>query len=287
VFVKPFRYERAESLAHACDLLRASDGGAKAIAGGQSLLPMMNLGLLDLDSVIDVSHVQDAREAHEDDGYVVLAALTRHRDLERDPVVAARQPLLAEAVRWVGSPRVRTRGTLGGSLAHSDPAAELPLAMIAVGAEYTLTDGRAERVVRADEFHVTYFTSALADDELVASVRVPALGPGWGWGFAEVARRKGDFALVAAAALARVADGRVVEARLALGGVGERAVRMGAIEAAATGASVEELPDRIGPVEGIQPVTDTSASAEHRRHLSRVLAVRALADAVRRGGEAA
>ena len=287
MFVKPFRYERAESLAHACELLRAADGGAKAIAGGQSLLPMMNLGLLDLDAVIDVGHVGDARGVREDDGYVVLGALTRHRDLERDPVVAARQPLLAEAVRWVGSPRIRTRGTLGGSLAHSDPAAELPLAMIAVGAEYTLTDGRAERVVRADEFHVTYFTSALADDELVASVRVPALGPGWGWGFAEVARRKGDFALVAAAALARVADGRVVEARLALGGVGERAMRMGAIEAAATGASVEELPDRVGPVEGIAPVTDTSASAEHRRHLSRVLAVRALADAVRRGGEAA
>ena len=287
MFVKPFRYERAESLAHACELLRGAGGGAKAIAGGQSLLPMMNLGLLDLDAVIDVGHVDDARGVREDDGYVVLGALTRHRDLERDPVVAARQPLLAEAVRWVGSPRIRTRGTLGGSLAHSDPAAELPLAMIAVGAEYTLTDGRAERVVRADEFHVTYFTSALADDELVASVRVPALGPGWGWGFAEVARRKGDFALVAAAALARVADGRVVEARLALGGVGERAMRMGAIEAAATEASIDELPDRIGPVEGIAPVTDTSASAEHRRHLSRVLAVRALADAVRRGGEAA
>ncbi|MGZ4132317.1 MAG: FAD binding domain-containing protein [Actinomycetota bacterium] len=287
MFVKPFRYERAESLAHACELLRAADGGAKAIAGGQSLLPMMNLGLLDLEAVVDVGHVEGAGGVRADDGYVVLGALTRHRDLERDPVVAARQPLLAEAVRWVGSPRIRTRGTLGGSLAHSDPAAELPLAMIALGAEYTLTDGRAERVVRADEFHVTYFTSALADDELVASVRVPALGPGWGWGFAEVARRRGDFALAAAAALARVADGRVVEARLALGGVGERAMRMGAIEAAATGAGVEELPDRIGPVEGIAPVTDTSASAEHRRHLSRVLAGRALADAVRRGGEAA
>jgi CO/xanthine dehydrogenase FAD-binding subunit len=287
VFVKPFRYERAESLAHACDLLRAADGGAKAIAGGQSLLPMMNLGLLDLEAVVDVGHVADARGVREDDGYLVLGAATRHRDLERDPVVAARQPLLTAAVGWVGSPRIRTQGTLGGSLAHSDPAAELPLAMVALGAEYTLTDGRAERVVRADEFHVTYFTNALVDDELVASVRVPALGPGWGWGFAEVARRKGDFALVAAAALARVADGRVVEARLALGGVGERAMRMGAIEAAATGASVEELRDRIGPVEGIAPVTDTSASAEHRRHLSRVLAVRALADAIRRGGEAA
>jgi CO/xanthine dehydrogenase FAD-binding subunit len=287
LFVKPFRYERADSLGHACELLRQYGGAAKAIAGGQSLIPMMNLGLLDLEAVVDVSRVNEARGVREDDGFLVLGPLTRHRDLERDPLVIRRQPLLAEAVRWVGSPRIRTRGTLGGSLAHSDPAAELPLAMTTLGAEYTLTDGTRERVVRADEFHVTYFTSALAADEMMASVRVPAMGPGWGWGFAEVSRRRGDFALVAAAALARVADGRVVESRLALGGVGERALRMGALEASVVGASGEDVAERIVSVEGIDPVTDTATSAEHRRHLARVLAVRALTDAVRRGGEAA
>jgi carbon-monoxide dehydrogenase medium subunit len=195
--------------------------------------------------------------------------------------------MLAEAARWIGNGRIRNRGTLGGSLAHSDPAAELPLAMVALGAEYELTDGTATRSVRADEFHQSYFTTALADDELIALVRAPALGPAWGWGFVEVSRRLGDFALVAAAALARVADGRVVEARLALGGVGERPMRFGAIEAAASGAAAGDLTDRIGPIDDIAPVTDTNATAEHRTHLSRVLAIRALTDAIRRGGEAA
>lgn len=287
MFVKPFRYERAQSMAEACDLLRAHDGGAKVLAGGQSLLPMMNFGLLDLEAVIDVSHVDEGRGVHEDDGYLVIGATTRHRELVASEAIRGRQPMLAAAAGWIGSARIRTRGTLGGSLSHSDPAAELPLAMTALGADYTLTDGIATRTVRADEFHVSYFETALGPDELLASVRVPALGPGWGWGFAEVSRRRGDFALVAAAALARVADGRVVESRLALGGVGERAMRMGAIESAVTGASADELGARIGPVEGIEPVTDTSASAEHRRHLARVLAIRALDDAIRRGGETA
>jgi CO/xanthine dehydrogenase FAD-binding subunit len=287
VFVKPFRYERAASLAHAAELLRSFGGEAKAIAGGQSLLPMVNLGLLELETVVDLAHADDGREIRKAGGFLELGALLRHRDIERDPIIAADQPLLAAAVGWVGSPRIRVRGTLGGSLAHSDPAAELPLAMIALGAEYTLTDGETQRVVRADEFHVTYFTSALAEHELVSSVRVPILGHGWGWGFAEVARRKGDFALVAAAALARVADGRVVEARLALGGVGERAVRIGAAESAVTGAAAVEIPERIGSIEGLEPVTDTSATADHRRHLAGVLALRAMDDAVRRGGEAA
>lgn len=285
MFVKPFRYERAGSLGEACDLLRASAGGAKVIAGGQSFLPMMNLGLLDPDTVIDIGAIDGIRGVTEDGGYLEIGALARHRDLERDPLIASRQPLLAEAARWVGSPRIRTRGTLGGSLAHSDPAAELPLVMTAIGAGYRLTDGTTERVVRADEFHVSYFTNALGEDELLASVRVPTLGPGWGWGFAEVARRKGDFALVAAAALARVADGRVIEARLALAGVGERATRIGAIESALTGAAVTDLDERIGAVEGIEPASDTMASAEHRRHLARVLTIRAVSDAIARGGE--
>ncbi len=155
--------------------------------------------------------------------------------------------------------------------------------MTALGAEYTLTNGSAERTLPADEFHLSYFTSALAEDELLASVRVPVLGPGWGWGFAEVARRKGDFALASAAALARVAEGRVVEARLALGGVHERPMRFGAVESAVTEATADELDGRIGPIEGLEPMSDTSASGGHRAHLARVLAVRALTDAVRRG----
>lgn len=282
MFVKPFRYERAESLAHACDLLRSAEGYAKVIAGGQSLIPLMNLGLLELDLVVDISRV-DERSASLEDGYLTIGALVPHAGLLMPGPTIAAQPLIPAAVAWIGSSRIRNRGTLGGSLAHSDPSAELPLVMTALGAEYTLTNGTSERTMSADEFHVSYFTSALADDELLASVRVPVLGPGWGWGFAEVARRKGDFALASAAALARVADGRVVEARLALGGVHERPMRFGAVESAISGATADELDARVGPIEGLAPVSDTSASSEHRAHLARVLAVRALTDAVKRG----
>jgi carbon-monoxide dehydrogenase medium subunit len=283
MFVKPFRYRRADSLAAAADALREAGGGAKVIAGGQSLLPMMNLGLLDLEAVIDVSHVGEARGITPDgDGHLRIGALTRHRDVEADPLILASQPLLAAAASNVGSPRIRSRGTLGGSLAHSDPAAELPLAMIALGASYELTDGTSVRTLPADEFHLSHFTTALEEDELLASVRVPKLGPGWGWGFLEVSRRPGDFAIVAVAALVRTANGEIVESRLALGGVAERPLRMGAIESSVTGAHAEDLHDRIGPIEGLDPVTDTSASAEHRRHLARVLTVRAFIDACRR-----
>jgi carbon-monoxide dehydrogenase medium subunit len=283
VFVKPFRYERAASLADAAAMLREAAGSAKVLAGGQSLLPMMNLGVLDLEALIDVSHVENGRGIGREDGYLSVGALTTHGELEHDPAIGAGQPLVAEAARWIGSSRIRARGTLGGSLAHSDPAAELPLAMVVAGATYELTDGATNRSVPATEFHESYFTTALADDELIERVRVPVLGPGWGWGFAEVSRRRGDFALCAAAALVRMADGRIVESRLGLAGVGDRPMRLGAVEIAVEGADAAMLADRIGPLEGLEPASDVSATAEHRRHLARVLAVRALTDAVARG----
>ncbi|MBI3648267.1 MAG: xanthine dehydrogenase family protein subunit M [Actinobacteria bacterium] len=287
MFVEPFRYERAESLSDACARLRDSGGTAKLVAGGQSLLPMMNLGLVELDVLIDVSRVTEARGVVEEEGYLRIGALTRHRDLETDPLVARHQPLLAAAARHVGNARVRNRGTVGGSLAHADPSAELPLAMTCLGAEYELIDGALARVVPAHEFHVSSFTTELADHEVLASVRVPTLGPGWGWGFQEVSRRPGDFAIVAAAALVRTAGGEMVESRVALGGASDRPIRLGAVEASVTGARAEDLEARIGPVEGLDPVTDTNATAEHRRRLARVLAVRVLADACRRADEAA
>jgi len=287
VFTRPFRYERAGSLVGASEALRASEGTARILAGGQSLLPMINLGLLEVGALVDVSRLTEHRDVGEDDGFLEIGALIRHRDVVAHPLLLRHQPLLPEAARHVGSARIRNRGTLGGSLTHCDPAAELPLAMVALGAEYKLVDAGGTRSVRADEFHVSYFTSALEPAEVLASVRVPKLGPGWGWGFAEVSRRPGDFALVAAAALVRTAGGEVVESRVALGGVSERPLRLGAVEASLGGGRPDELEARVGAIQGLDPVTDTSASADHRRHLARVLTLRAVADACRRAEDAA
>jgi len=267
VYVKPFRYERAASLTEAADALRALDGGGRLIAGGQSLMPMMNLGLVEVDAVVDISRAEESRGVAEDGGYLRIGALTRHRELERDPLVAAHQPLLAAAASNVGSARVRNRGTLG--------------------ATYEVTNGRETRSVPVQEFHVTYFTTSLADDEVIAAARVPKIGPGWGWGFVEVSRRPGDFAIVAAAALVRLAGGEIVESRLVLGGVSERPLRLGGVESSLTGARAADVPERVPEIDGLEPMTDTSATGVHRKHLSRVLAIRALQNACARAEEAA
>jgi carbon-monoxide dehydrogenase medium subunit len=287
VYVKPFRYERADTLADAAEALRSHEGGARLIAGGQSLMPMMNLGLVEVDAVVDISRVAEPRGVTDDDGYLRIGALTRHRELERDPLVSTHQPLLASAARNVGSARVRNVGTLGGSLAHSDPAAELPLAMTTLGATYEVTNGGETRTVPVEDFHVTYFTTSLGEDDVLAAVRVPKLGPGWGWGFVEVSRRPGDFAIVAASALVRLAGGEIVESRVVLGGVSERPLRLGAVESSLTGARASDVPKRVPEIEGLEPMTDTSATGAHRKHLSRVLAIRALQDACARAEEAA
>jgi CO/xanthine dehydrogenase FAD-binding subunit len=287
MFTRPFGFERADRLADACELLRAHGEGAKVIAGGQSLLPLVNLGLAQPDVVIDISRADDGREVSSADGYLTVGALMTHARLAADPLAASGQPLLGAAARRIGNARVRNRGTLGGSLAHSDPAAELPLVMVALGATYEITDGRESREVRAEEFHLGFLTTQLAEDELVVAARVPTLGPGWGWSFQEVSRRDGDFALAAAAALVRIAGGVIVESRVAVGAVSDRPVRLADVEIALSGATAGEIDDRVGPIRGISPVSDTGASAGYRAHLCRVLVMRALAEASSRSGEAA
>jgi CO/xanthine dehydrogenase FAD-binding subunit len=287
MFTRAFRFERADRLAQACDLLREHGEGAKVIAGGQSLMPLVNLGLVQPEVVIDISRADGGREVSVADGFVTVGALMTHARLAGDPVAARCQPLLGAAARKIGNARVRARGTLGGSLAHSDPAAELPLVMVAVGGVYSVTDGRQSREVKAEEFHLGFLTTQLAEDELVVSARVPALGPGWGWSFQEVSRRDGDFALAAAAALVRMAGGVIVESRVAVGGVADRPVRLADVEISLSGAGAGDLSDRIGPLQGIRPASDTGASADYRARLCRVLVARALAQAAARSQEAA
>jgi CO/xanthine dehydrogenase FAD-binding subunit len=300
MFVKPFHYLRAQSVEEAVRLL-SENSDAKLLAGGQSLMPLINLGLAQVDAVIDISPIVSLEGVTLETGdrpagqsqaadELRIGALTRHRTLELDQTVRKSQPLLAEAVRHVGNPRVRNLGTLGGSLAHNDPAAELPLVMQVLDAECTVSNGGGTRTVPADEFFVSPFTTALHEDELLVSVRVPPLLDGWGWGFHEFALRTGDFAIVAAAAIARCSsgpDGRengVIESvRAGLAGVADRAIRCRAFEAAAWVVEVDKLEDVAEAVEDdIDPVDDPLASAAYKRHLARVLTVRAVRDACRR-----
>jgi carbon-monoxide dehydrogenase medium subunit len=287
MFTRPFSFERADHWAGACDLLRQHGEGAKVIAGGQSLMPLVNLGLVQPEVVIDISRAVAGRHVSLVDGYLTVGALMTHARLAADSLAAEAQPLLGAAAMKIGNARVRGRGTLGGSLAHSDPAAELPLVMVALGAVYEITDGHGSREVKAEEFHLGFLTTALAADELVVAARVPRLGPGWGWSFQEVSRRDGDFALAAAAVLVRIADGVIVESRVAVGGVSDRPLRLADVEIALTGAAVGQVRDRLGPIQGIRPVSDTSASSGYRAHLCRVLVARALAEAGSRSEEAA
>lgn len=289
MFVKPFRYVAVRSVEEACATLEQHGADAKILAGGQSLIPMLNFGLLELGIVVDIGRVPGLDGIAERNGSLRIGALTRHRDVERSEAVRASQPLLAEAVRHVGNPRVRNRGTVGGALAHNDPAAELPLAMAVLGAEYEVSDGRGTRTLSAADFPVTFFTTQLAESELLTSVAVPKLGPGWGWGFHEFSRRPGDFAVVAAAAVARCEGDVIREIRVGLCGVADRAVRCRAFEEGAPGVRVADVPGLADAVNGeIEPVSDTSGSAAYRRHLARVLTARAVADACRRSrGEVA
>lgn len=282
MFVRPFRYVRAESAADACDLLRRHGEGAKVLAGGQSLLPMINSGLVDVDILVDISRIPDLCGVEMAAGYLTFGASTRHADLAADPVVRQAQPLLAEAARFIGNPRVRNRGTLGGSLAHADPAAELPLALTALGATLEVTDGPESRELRAEDFAVSFLSTRLRADELLTRVQVPVLGAGWGWSFKECSRRQGDFAIVAVAAALSARDGQVLEARVAAAGVSERPVRLGAVEAALSGASRDELPGRVALVREVDPPGDAAGSSEYRRHLLTVLVRRALDEAFAR-----
>lgn len=282
MLTRPFDYQAVEHLSDACPLLRGHGEAAKVVAGGQSLLPMVNLGLVQPGVVVDVSRAVDRREIEAEDGYVRVGALVTHARMAADPLLARAQPLLGAAAARIGNARVRVRGTLGGSLAHSDPAAELPLVMVALGASYELVDGTGAREVRAEEFHAGFLTTVLEPDELVAGARVPALGPGWGWGFQEVSRRQGDFALVAVAALVRVAAGAVAESRVAIAGVSDRPLRLAEIEVALAGAEPGAVGARlrsVGPLSRLTPRTDTNATASHRTHLVGVLLRRALEDA--------
>ncbi len=281
----PFEYVRAESEAQALETLARHGADAKVLAGGQSLVPLLNLRLVRPALVLDVNAVPGLDRLEERDGELRLGALVRLRALER--WAARRAPLLAAALRLVGHPAIRARGTAVGSLVHADPAAELPAIFRCCDGTLVVRSARGgERRLAADQLYLAPLTTALREDELAVEARFALPAPGTGWGFAEVARRHGDFALVGCAALlTRGGDGRVARARLGLFGVGPTPVRATAAEEVLAGGP--PTPERLraaaaAAAAGLEPDGDLHATADYRRRVAAVLAGRTLADAVAR-----
>ena len=293
----PFRYARASSLAEAIALLAAGHGDAKVLAGGQSLVPMLNMRLVRPAVLVDVNGLHELIGiTPTPDGGLRIGALTRHAELAASPVVIERASLLAEAARHVGHAAIRNQGTLGGSLAHADPAAELPAALVALDARVHVTGPRGAREIAADALFLGLLTTALEPDEILTAIEVPAQPPGWG--FVEIARRPGDFALAGVAAVVHVgrpltlpspphggegaSEARCEMVRLVGFGVGDRPVRLTRAERLLASAPLDaETAARAGAAAGpdCDPPSDVHGSADYRRHLATVLAERALLQA--------
>ena len=264
----PFDYVRADSADAALAALAEHGDEAKLLAGGQSLLPLMKLRLAMPAVVVDVSRATDLAGVRRDGDDIVVGALTRHCDVANDPTVKAELPLLAHAASLVGDPQVRHRGTIGGSVAHADPSADLPTALLALGASYVVRGPNGERVVAADEFGTGFLETVLEPDELLAEIRVPTGVDSWG--YEKFTRRAIDWATVAVAVVRRGGDTTV-----ALGNMGATVLRAAGVESAlAAGASAEEAAAHAD--EGTSPGNDVTASSDYRRHLAKVLTGRAL-----------
>jgi CO/xanthine dehydrogenase FAD-binding subunit len=283
-----FDYVVADSVEMAAAALAEAGSDAKIIAGGQSLVPMLNFRLLRPSVLVDINRIAGLAGIAETGNAIRVGALTRHYQLETSPVVARHLPVLSCAMTHVAHLAIRNRGTIGGSLSHADPAAELPMMALLLGAELDIASTSGKRTVAARDFLLGALTVDLAAGDIVTEIALPKLPPNTGWGFEEVARRSGDFALAAVAVTLTASDGAITQARIALTGVGPTASRAAKAEALLVGHALEpRLTSRvIGAVRAaIEPATDLHASSDYRRHLAGVLTGRALAAAWRRAGE--
>jgi CO/xanthine dehydrogenase FAD-binding subunit len=281
----PFDYHAPQSAAEALELLGRYGAEARLLAGGQSLVPLLNFRLSAPAVIVDLNRAADLAYIREENGQVRMGAMTRQRAIEFSPLAKSRLPLLVEATRWVGHLPTRTRGTIGGSLAHSDPAAEYPAVAAALDAELVIRGSAGDRVVRAAEFFVGFMTTALQPGEMLIEVRMAAQASNSGWAFEEFSRRHGDFAIVGIAAMVAVEGDRFRSARLAACGAGPTAIRLGGAEEILEHGGVDDrhIDDAAArAAELVDPGADLHASVEYRRHLTRVLTRRALKHAVER-----
>ncbi len=271
-----FSYARATSVANALELLVAHGDKAKVLSGGQSLMPAMNLRLISPELIVDIGEIAELRGIAVSSGVLSIGALTRHVDLLRSPEIAAHAPLLTEAVAHVAHPAIRNRGTLGGSLAHADPASELPACMIALNATIIVRGQTGERRITAGDFFTGIYETALSAQELLVAVELPVAQKNSAYFFHEFARRHGDYAIAGLAAQAIVQGGLFTDLRTAFFAVGDRPILAKAatalINIGITPAVLAEASTALG--EELDPQEDQQASAAMRRHLAKILLAR-------------
>ena len=277
-----FDYVRPGSVDEAIRALAEGGDDVKVIAGGQSLMPLLRLRLAYPDLLVDVGGIDELRGVRDSGDALVIGARTTHYQLVHDPLVAEHAGLLAQATSTVADPAVRHRGTLGGALAHADPAGDLPAVILALDGVLIARGPGGEREIAAADFFVDYLTSSLGPDEILTAIRVPKLGPGWGYRYEKFHRTAQSWATVGVAALVRRDNGTVAEARIGLTNMGTVPVRATATEQAASGAEASRaaLSQAAGHAdEGTEPPGDLHGAPDYRRHLARVLTGRALAAA--------
>jgi carbon-monoxide dehydrogenase medium subunit len=281
-----FEYHAPTSVAEAADLLAKHGDSAKLLAGGHSLVPLMKTRLARPDVLIDLGKIDTMSYIRESDGGLAIGAMTTYHQLESSDLVQSRAPALAEAAGVVADPQVRNMGTIGGSLAHADPAGDLPAVVLALGAQITTSSTGAHRTISADDFFVDLLTTALRPDEILSEITIPAAASGTGSAYAKFANKASHFAIVGVAASVTVgADGSCADVRIGVTGAGPKAVRATEAEAALRGGKLDDdairsAAERAGA--GIDFNEDVHASGEYRAHLVTVYSARALKTAVSR-----
>ena len=272
-----FEYVRADSVDDAVALLESHGLEAKVLAGGHSLIPLMKLRLAAPGVLVDIARLQELRYVRDDGDTVSIGSLVRHADLLRDPLIAAKAPLVAAVAAVVGDRQVRHRGTIGGSVVHADPAADFPCALLAAGATFVVAGPAGERQVPASEMFTGYFSTTLDPSEILVEIRVPALDRGQGWAYEKFTQRAQDWAIVAAAVVVDYDGDEVRSARIGLANMGSTPVRAKEAEGALVGARRPDYGAGSALADsGTNPPADLQANEEFRRHLSRVVTRRAL-----------
>jgi aerobic carbon-monoxide dehydrogenase medium subunit len=275
-----FDYVRATSVDEALSALASSGEDAKVLAGGQSLIPLLRLRLAYPSALIDVGGVSEMRGVRDDGDVLVIGAATTHAEVIGDPLVQQHAPLVAMATATVADRQVRHRGTFGGSLAHADPAGDLPSVAVALDASFVVAgSGGARRTVPASDFFVDYLQTAVQPDELLVEVRVPKLGAGWGFHYEKFHRVAQAWAVVGVAAAVRRSNGSIAEARIGLTNMGSRPLRASATEQALAGAGADDASVAAAAAhaaDGTDPPSDLGGQSDYRRHLVQVLTRRAV-----------